>query len=275
MTDAGLQPAPAAIRHRVEPRSLPKVKAEHFDGIFGEFTDVVDAAIARFEASGQPPDLERARFFRFLKQRVDPVRFGAMQELQLSDQKLRLDSDRVKYIDPILWFESKLSAAQQLRLPERPPTEILDIGTGPGHFPVVAEFYGHKVLGTDLPGRATGRLERGHLYDLLADIYGVRRTASKVEQFVPLTRFDTRFGLVTAFLAAFNKDADRRPWTIEAWNFFLQDLRDNVLAEGGEVYMSLADDKLTQEVWSHLCEGAAFVNHTTKNIHLTDLARFG
>lgn len=263
------------IRHRVEPKPLPKVKAEHLPGVFGEFTDVVDAAIARFEATRHPIELEKARFFHYLKTRVDPIKFGEMQEFQLSDQKLRLDSDIVKYIDPTTWFASKLKSARHLGLADRPPTDILDIGTGPAHFPVVAEFYGHTVLGSDLPYRTTGKLERGHLYDALAEIYRVPRIPLKVEQFVPLPPLEKRFGLVTAFLAAFNMDADRKPWTIEAWNFFLNDLRDNVLTENGEVYMSLADDKLTPEVWAYLSERAAFVTEVSKNIHITDLSRFG
>ncbi|MDF8332082.1 hypothetical protein [Novosphingobium cyanobacteriorum] len=263
------------IRYRVEPKPLPKVKAEHLPGVFGEFLDVVDSSIARFEASRNRFDQEKARFYRYLRERVDPVRFGEMQEAQLADAKLRPNSDIVKYIDPTLWFESKLKSARQLNLADRATTEILDIGTGPAHFPVVAEFYGHTVIGSDVPYRTTGQLERGHLYDALAEIYKVRRIPLKVEQFVPLPAFEKRFGLVTAFLAAFNMDADRKPWTIEAWNFFLNDLRDNVLTQNGEVYMSLADDKLTPEVWTYLSERADFATHVSKNIHITDFSRFG
>jgi hypothetical protein len=262
------------IRYRVEPRPLPKVKEEHYPGIFGEFSDVVDAAIAEYEASDSPSAPENARFFRYLKQRVDPTRYGAIQELQLSDAKLRLDSDMAKYLDPIIWFDHKLLAAQRLGLADRAPTDILDIGTGPAHFPVVAEFYGHTVLGSDLPYRATGKLKKGHLYDALADFYSVRRIPLKIEKFVPLPPMEKRFGLVTAFLAAFNWDADRNPWTIEAWQFFLKDLRENVLTENGEVYMSLADRKLTPEVWAYLTEHAEFSIDVSKNIHITDLSRF-
>jgi hypothetical protein len=262
------------IRYRVEPRLLPKIKEVHLDGVFGNFEDVVDRDIARSELSPEQIDQEKARFFKYLKGRVDAAKFGEMQEFQLSEGKLRLDSDMVKYIDPVTWFESKLRIALRIGLDHRPPTEILDIGTGPAHFPVVAEFYGHHVIGTDLPYRSTGQLQRGHLYDALGDLYNVQRIPMKVEQYVPLPEFDRRFGLVTAFLAAFNVDSDRQPWTIDAWKFFVNDLRENVLTDAGELFMSLADDKLTPEAWTYLAKRAAFANEVNKQVHITDLTQF-
>lgn len=262
------------IRYRVEPRPLPKVKQLHLDGVFGDFNDVVDRAIAQCDLSTDRFEVEKGKFFRYLKERVDPVKFGEMQEVQLAEAKVRPDSDMVKYIDPTTWFESKLRVALRIRLDKRQPMEILDIGTGPAHWPVVAEFYGHHVIGTDLPYRTTGKLERGHLYDALGDIYGIERIPMKVEQYVPLPRFDRRFGLVTVFLAAFNMDSERKPWTIEAWNFFLKDLRDNVLTPDGELFMSLADDKLTPEVWTYLSSRAEFANDKSKQIWIKDFSRF-
>lgn len=263
------------VRNRVARKTLPKVKEQHHHGVFGDFDHVMDDMIERLEKANLPFEMECARFFRYLKQRVDSEKFGAMQETYLSDEKLNLNSDTVKYIDPTIWFVSKLALAQQIQLDKRAPVEILDIGTGPAHFPVVAEFYGHSVLGTDIPQRTTGLQKRAHLYDALGDIYNVRRAPLKIEPFVPLTPFEHRFGIVTAFLAAFNVDAEKKPWSIEAWNFFLNDLRDNVLVEGGEVFMSLTDGKLTPEVWSYLSARAVFINDVSKQIHITDLSQFG
>jgi hypothetical protein len=262
------------IRYRVEPRPLPRVKDFHLDGVFGEFEDVIDRAVTRSERSSDPIEIEKARFFRYLKSRVDPVKFGQMQEVQLAEGKVRMDSDMVKYIDPCAWFDSKVRASLLIGLDRHPPMDILDIGTGPAHFPVVAEFYGHHVIGTDLPYRTTGQLQRGHLYDALSDIFQIRRIPMKVEQYVPLPKLDRRFGLVTALLAAFNLDPERKPWTIDAWRFFLNDLLDNVLTEEGEVFMILSDEKLTPEVWSYLSERAVFTNDISKQIHIKDLSKF-
>lgn len=262
------------IRYRVEPIDLPNVMPVHFPGVFGEFADVVDEVIAKLESGTTAFDLEQLRFFRFLRETVDTEKFGAMQEFQLSPGKFKPASDIVKYIDPVGWFVSKLSLAHRVNLHTRAPLDILDIGTGPAHWPAVAQFYGHRVLGSDLPLRTTGQLERGHLYDALGDIYGVRRIPLKVTEYTPLPPFEQRFGMVTAFLAAFNVDAEKKPWSIAAWNFFLDDLRRNVLAEGGEVFMSLADGKLTDEVWTYLKERAAWTNDRSKQIHFLDLAPF-
>lgn len=262
------------IRNRVEPKPLPNVKDEHLKGVFGMFEDVVDDRIATLEASDDAFDREKARFFRFLRERVDARQFGRMQEFQLSEYKLNPKSDFPKYIDPTIWFESKLALAHRIGLNTRAPTHILDFGTGPAHWLVVAEFYGHHPVGTDLPMLTTGQLERGHLYDALGDLYKVRRLPLKIEPFTPLPAFERRYGLITAFLAAFNVDAEKKPWTIDAWKFFLADLHANVLEDGGELFMSLADGKLTPEVWAYLSERSVFHNDRSKQIHFTDLAQF-
>lgn len=262
------------IRYRVEPKPLPKVREVHHLGVFGRFEDVIDDRIAQLSASSDPFDAEKARFFRYLRERVDADKFGKMQDFQLSDGKLNLNSDFPKYIDPTIWFESKLAIAQRIGLPTRPPLHILDIGTGPGHFPVVAEFYGHSVVGTDVPKLATGIVESGHLYDALGDIYKTRRIPLRIDQFTPLPPFERRYDLVTALLAAFNVDPEKKPWTIEAWKFFLNDLRENVLTEDGDLFMALADGKLTPEVWEYLSTRAQSVTEKSRQLHFVDLKQF-
>ena len=264
------------IRNRVAPIVLPKVKEEHLVGVFGEFTDVIDDRIAALEPSRRPFDQEKCRFYRYLKQLVDAEKFGRMQEVQLANAALNARSDIAKYIDPTRWFESKLAMARCIGLDRRQPTAVLDIGTGPGHFPVVAGFYGHHAMGTDLPYRTTGRVERGHLYDALAEIYGIERIALRVEAFTPLELKTTeqRFGHVSALLAAFSIDADGNPWDIAAWKFFFQDLRNNVLEPDGDVYMTFDRGKITDEVWHYLADRAHFHHEGTRQIHWTTLDGF-
>jgi hypothetical protein len=265
------------IRYRVEPKPLPSVRELHYTGIFGEFEDVVDVAIARYAGSEDPVEQERARFFRYLKLRVDPAKYGAMQDFQLTDEKVRRNLDFTKYIDPTMWFESKLAMAHLIGLDTRAPISILDIGTGPAHFPVVVEFYGHSVIGTELPVLATGQLERGHLYDALGDIYQIRRIPLKIEPFTPLPDFGQRFDMVTTFLAAFNVDMREgpwKPWTIEAWRFFMRDLAANVLSEGGEFFANLAKEKTPDDVFAYLMAHAARFDAEKRLLHFTDFSRF-
>lgn len=262
------------IRNRVEPKVLPKVREQHYPGIFGDFDDVVDAAIAHHEAIKSETHVELARFFRHLKELVDREKFAKMQEFQLSEEKLDLEADLVKYIDPVTWFVSKVRLALQIGLDKREPMRILDIGTGPAHWPTVAQFYGHQVIGTELPLRATGQLEDGHLYDSLGDIYHVRRVPMMIKPLTPLPKFEHRFDMVTAFLAAFNMDLQRNPWSIEMWDFFFTDLRRNVLTERGEVFMSLTHFKTPPEVWNYLKRLAVFANDGNKVIHISDLSKF-
>lgn len=264
------------VSYRVNPKPLARIRDLHVPGVFGNFAESMDSSIQRFQDDSNPTAKERVKFFSYLKMLVDADRFGAMQDHYLSDEMLVTGVNPVKYIDPIVWFVSKLSLARAIGLDRSPPLSILDIGTGPAHFPVVATFYGHRVLGTDLPSRITNQLCKGHLYDVLADIYKVRRIPLAISGFEHLPTLPERYDLITAFLAAFNVDrVSKKPWDIARWNFFLADVRDHVLRPGGQLFMTLDDKKLTDDVWDYLKARAASSLDKMKRIHFIDLSFAG
>ena len=230
---------------------LSKVRPEHLPNIYGDFREVVEARMAQVGAN-ELPNQELRRFFAYLLKEVDAQEYRRLQMRYLDPGTVDPNADIVKYLDPLIWFESKLRLAQMLELNKKPPQRILDLGTGPGHFPFVARFYGHDVTGTDLPNRARGMENSDHIYDALCAMYGVRRIAHKIKPNVPLEGLGGRYDIVTSFLAAFNVDEEKRPWSVDQWRFFLRSLKRDVLNDGGILFMTLADGKLTPESWSFL-----------------------
>jgi SAM-dependent methyltransferase len=252
----------------VDPHELKKVKEEHWPGIFGDFRQSVTER--RNRRTGKDTEIaDNARFFDYLLTQVDAIAFREMQEHYLDSTVVNRNADIVKYIDPIVWFESKLRLARKIGLHKRPPLRILDLGCGPGHFPVVARFYGHDVTGTDIPSRSS---RHDHLYDALCDIYRVRRISHCIIAGQAMGNVGGRYDLVTALLAAFNVDDQKRPWGVDYWRFFLTDLRANVLTENGELLLVLTNNKLTNESWNYLASLGNWTNEKSRQVFITDFA---
>lgn len=245
---------------------LRKVRPEHLPGIYGDFREVVEHRLAQIR-SKDPQSLELRRFFEYLLSEVDADEYRRVQLHYLDPHVVDPNTDIVKYLDPVIWFESKLRLAQSIGLDKKPPMRILDIGTGPGHFPFVARFYGHDVTGTDLPPRTRGV---GHIYDALCALYGVKRIGHTIEANVPLEGLGGRYDMVTSFLAAFNVDETKKPWTVEHWRFFLASVKRDVLNDGGLLFLVLADGKLTPESWSYLVSLADKTVEKSKQIQITN-----
>lgn len=248
---------------------LRKVRPEHLPHIYGDFREVVENRVAQIRTT-DAPSMELRRFFAYLLKEVDADEYRRVQLQYLDPDVVDPNADIVKYLDPVIWFESKVRLAQSLDLDKKPPMRILDFGTGPGHFPFVAHFYGHDVTGTDLPPRARGAGKSGHIYDALCAMYHIKRIGHIIKPNAPLEGLDGRYDMVTAFLAAFNVDAERKPWSVGHWKSFLKSLKRDVLNDDGILFMTLADGKLTEESWSYLVSLSDRSIEKSKQIQITN-----
>ncbi|HTT97339.1 MAG TPA: class I SAM-dependent methyltransferase [Rhizomicrobium sp.] len=240
------------MSNRITPEQIATIKPEHLKWMFGDFHEMIQARIEELRRLNHALSTSTVAFFEYLLREVDAEKFARIQRTFLSAESRTQNGNMLKYIDPITWFESKLNNARWIGLDNQRPLRILDLGTGPGHFPVVARFYGHLVVGTDLPDRSRGLVHDGHLYDALCDLYHVERISHRIFPSEPLGEVGGRYDLLTAFLAAFNIDEEKRPWSVDQWRFFLLDLKENILNDGGVLCMTLDDAKLTPDSWSFL-----------------------
>lgn len=109
--------------------------------------------------------------------------------------------------------------------------QILDLGTGAGHFPFIAQYYGHSVTALDQPDIG--------IYNELCAWLGVNKIDCAIRPRTPLPKFDRKFNLVTALMLGFNTRPDGKLFTLDEWGFFLDDIRDNVLKDGGVLYLKM------------------------------------
>lgn len=136
-----------------------------------------------------------------------------------------------KYFETEKWLNRKWEAAKMLGLVGAEPLDILDLGTGAGHFPFICRWLGHRVWALDLPGIG--------VYDDLCRWNGTVKLDHRILPREPLPRFPTRFDLVTAFMLGFDTRPDGTLYTLEDWAYFLDEVRDNQLKPGGRLLLKL------------------------------------
>lgn len=144
-------------------------------------------------------------------------------------------ANKTKYLKVEHWVGKMLLDASDVGIPGSRPLRILDIGTGPGYFPAICEHFGHSCMGLDRPGVT--------FYAALRASLGVEVVEHKILPMTPLPGFRHRFDMVTAFRTPFDiVRAEDRLFSAREWAFFLNDLRDNVLAPGGRLFMRMNKD---------------------------------
>jgi len=136
-----------------------------------------------------------------------------------------------KYFNAAYWLRLNIQRALYLKLNQAETKSILDIGAGFGYFPYVAKFYGHDVLGIDLPGDV--------LFNKAATFLNIKRQEYTIERNVAMPSFEQKFDLVTAFQVCFNGHIEGEIWGVKEWDFFLKDLFANHMNDGGKVYFEM------------------------------------
>ena len=238
---------------RLTPFPIPGVRDERLAAIFGRFDEVARAAAEPLQRDPHWARQAKGAFYLALAERFDPDLYHAIQAAHLDAGAIGRDGNRLKYLDTPTWSGGKFDHALRLGLHKAAPLRILDLGAGPGHFQLVAEYFGHRTLGLDIPLGPGPLGPRRHVYDDLCAFFGLRKIEHRISARARLPRLSGRFDLVTSFMTCFSTDAKAaRPWGVADWTFLLKDLRDHVLAEGGRIYLNLTPGVYDDQGWAFL-----------------------
>ena len=140
----------------------------------------------------------------------------------------------LKYFDTEYWLEDALRRAYRLDIPKGLYGRILDIGTGFGYFPYICEYFGHTAHAIDREGHG--------LYDAATGILGLTRRHHTVTAFQPVATPDDDtdgYDLITAFQIAFDRPTLETLWGADDWDYFIRDMLDNRLRDGGRLHLEL------------------------------------
>jgi len=145
---------------------------------------------------------------------------------------LGLGPGKRKYLDTERFQREARSDALAIRLDELPEKTILDVGTGPGHFPIVCREMGHTCFCMDKEGKFFEGLRKQNGMEMLGEHY--------IEPMVPFPKLRMDFDIVTLFRVPFNLVlSEQRLFSIPEWEFFLDDVRDNLLKPRGRLVLKL------------------------------------
>src|SRR5881296_3580733 len=137
-----------------------------------------------------------------------------------------------KYADVDQWLRVNRERVQDLKLHRSPPQRVLDLGCGGGFFLFILKRFGHSVVGLDV-----GHID---LYTELVELFDVPRVLWKINAFEPLPDLGQKFDWITAFSVNFNLCYPKeRLWGPAEWDFFLLDLQQRHLAQGGRMFFGL------------------------------------
>jgi hypothetical protein len=160
--------------------------------------------------------------------RIDPARFAAIRARYGDTDP---DPGSSKYLDLRPWLRIAVGRALGLELDRTPTCDVLDLGTGCGYFPLVCRHYGHRARALDLDDNA--------LYNEMVDLLQIDRRLCAIEAGVPLPALGRRFDWVTGFMVCFNNHKRDDLWGPSEWEFFLDDVRGNLLKPGGQLHLEL------------------------------------
>lgn len=137
----------------------------------------------------------------------------------------------LKYFHMRPWIIENLKRAYRLDLVQPKEQTVLDIGTGFGYFPYVCWYLGQEAYALDLPDQ--------HLYNEITNALRIRKQHHKVMPFENLPSHAVKFDVITAYQIAFNQPCTDAPWSAREWEFFLNDVFENVLKKNGRLYLEL------------------------------------
>lgn len=232
------------------PFETPGLNPIHHDGMFSDLEMQIAIRLETLRNNPHPSNEHFIGFYEHLLKHIDFKAYRAIQDRFLhpdNRQDVRAPTGSLKYIDALFWFDRgvRLSILMQLHL--LPPLNIVELGSGPGHLARVAQYFGHTVLGSDLPNSFRPK-DDPHIYQLLCDAFGVDRTPLRVKAHEKLPDFGDKKDLIMATGAAFNMRSDGTAWTIHDWRFFMQDVTNNQLTQDGRMFLALCHRKLPADV---------------------------
>ncbi len=105
---------------------LRRVRPELLENIYADFRQVIERQIAE-TAPESYPAAEYRRFFEYLLATVDAGKYRRIQQHFLDPSIVDPNSDVVKYLDPVTWFQSKVRLCLTLGLDKPPLQRILEI----------------------------------------------------------------------------------------------------------------------------------------------------
>ena len=107
---------------------------------------------------------------------------------------------------------------------------VLDIGTGMGYIPFIFKHNDYEVSSFDMEGCS-------EIFDKSCKILNVDKKNYTIKKYTKIINFNKKFDLINASLISFNEHREQTFWKRKEWVYFLNDIYQNHLNDGGVLYL--------------------------------------
>ena len=197
--------------------------------------------------------ISEAEMYKICKEMLDNWDLSKYDELKAKHYKedSGTPKNKLKYLDLFSWIAGRMNSAILMGLHKSMPLDILDIGTGPGHFAFIAKFFGHNILTSDIaPGTPEGSIKNGEIkqkeskdvfYKDHINFFNLESITHRVEPFKSASNIEKKFDLITILMPSFEKfSRDKELWGLKEWEFLIDDYKNNLLNENGRMFLWLS-----------------------------------
>lgn len=164
-----------------------------------------------------------------------------------------------KYLAFPFWAHSKFRIARKLVARSSKELDVLDLGSGPGHFGLICRFLGHNFQGIDVISPPAWPGVESSIFDSLCEYFEVPVIHKRILPGVQLDLVD-RYDLLTIQMGNFSKityetvdktgiqKTTTRLWTKDEWLFFIKDLVENVMKEKFVIHIHMGPNMVQEAV---------------------------
>ncbi len=239
------------IANVTEIASFPAL-APHAARMVLPLSEMIDSFVAE---TGLPGKHALVKFLEHVKANFPDEKYAEIQRHHLSPENLERmkrkghKSLEHKYLDFPYWMRSKFKRAVDLQLQDYAGESILDIGAGPGHFGLVANYFGCDYWGLEMPLQPWSGTRR-HVFDDLTEFFHVKRVIQEVRSLQKMES-ERRYRFLTClmgnFCAVATPEGGTRPWTWGEWLFFLDNLVSDFMLPEHVMYFNINREHMSEE----------------------------
>jgi SAM-dependent methyltransferase len=175
-----------------------------------------------------------ARGEKFSRAIISSINNPGLEAIRKKYKADRTFQDGRKYLNATWYVRDNVARAMMLGLHESKAKTILDIGCGAGYFALACTYFGHRVIGFDLPEK--------EFYREMAELFSTERFEGILRPLEPFPlNTSISFDLITAYSVTFAKkfgSNGKADWSRAEWEFFLNDIC-RFLRPGGAIFLRL------------------------------------
>lgn len=169
------------------------------------------------------------------------------------DELKFIKNEKIKF-----YLREKIDFFVKYKIYQETNKNVLDLGSGCGYFPFICKLFDNYAEGTDI--------ESSKLYYDIINILKIKIFYFKINKYEKMPKFTKKYDIITAQRICFNCHGTDNLWGPEEWIFFLKDVFENLLNDGGKIILNLNKENKINKKYNDGWFGRSDVVKLFKNV---------